>query len=305
MTAPFVFHPDYAVAGIPAHHRFPMQKFAAVAERVEALGLLNGGGFHQPAPAPRTWLELAHEHDYVEVVLRGQVSSGLARRIGFPMTESVARRAVMATAGTVLTCRLAMERGAAANLAGGSHHARREGGAGFCVFNDAAVASRLLLAEGVVRRVLIVDLDVHQGDGTAQILRDEPNAFTFSMHCETNWPRRKEAGGLDIGLEAGTGDADYLAALEAVLPGLLREGDPDLVIYNAGVDVHEDDRLGLLSLTGDGVRARDRFVIGACLAHGTPVAGVLGGGYSRDMAHLARLHASLHEAVADADSAQS
>lgn len=305
MAAPFVFHPDYVAAGVPEHHRFPMQKFGAVAERVEALGLLNGGGFHQPAPAPQAWLELAHDHDYVEAVLRGRVSSDRARRIGFPMTEPVARRAVVATAGTVLACRLAMERGAAANLAGGSHHSRREGGAGFCVFNDAAVAARLLLAEGAVRRVLIVDLDVHQGDGTAQILRAEPNATTFSMHCETNWPRQKEASDLDVGLEAGTGDADYLSTLSEILPGLLREADPDLVVYNAGVDVHEADRLGLLKLSEAAVRARDRYVLRRCIERGAPVAGVLGGGYSRDLAHLARLHASLHEAVAEADSPKS
>ncbi len=199
--------------------------------------------------------------------------------------------------GSLLTARLALARGLACNTAGGSHHAARDYGAGFCTFNDVAVAGRALLAEGAVARVLVVDVDVHQGDGTAFIFEDEPAVFTFSMHGEKNYPVRKARSDLDIELPDATGDDAYLSALEGVLPGLLERVRPDLVFYNAGVDPHVDDKLGRLALSDEGLAARDTYVIDTCLAAGAPLAGVIGGGYGADIDRLARRHATLHRAA--------
>ncbi len=200
-------------------------------------------------------------------------------------------------AGTVLAARLALEHGLACNTAGGSHHAFAGAGTGFCVFNDVAVAARLLLAEGLIGRALVVDLDVHQGDGTAAMLADEPRAFTFSVHCRTNFPARKQQSDLDLALDAGVGDADYLTALDRLLPALLDRVAPDLVFYNAGVDPHVDDRLGRLSLSDGGLAERERLVLAACRSRGVPVACVVGGGYADDLDLLARRHALLHQAI--------
>ena len=215
---PIVFHDAYVARDVPETHRFPMGKFRAVADRLLEDGLVTGeDGFYRPMPAPARWLELAHDADYVDQVIHARVEPGLERRIGFKMTEPVAMRSRCAVAGTVLAARLALEHGAAANTAGGSHHASREGGAGFCVFNDVGVAGHLLLAEGLVRRILVIDLDVHQGDGTARIFENEPRVFTLSVHCETNWPRRKAVSDMDVGLEAGLGDGLYLKTARAAI----------------------------------------------------------------------------------------
>ena len=223
----------------------------------------------------------------------------IEREIGFAVVERVSRRAQLATAGTLLAARLALEHGIACNTAGGSHHARRAQGAGFCTLNDVAVAGSALLAERLVRRVLVVDLDVHQGDGTADIFRGEPRVFTFSMHAERNFPVRKIASSLDIALPDKTGDADYLERLRAVLPELEARARPDIVFYNAGVDPHLNDRLGRLALSSDGLRERDRTVMGFFRERGIPLCGVIGGGYSTDLAELAARHAILFETAAE------
>jgi acetoin utilization deacetylase AcuC-like enzyme len=211
-----------------------------------------------------------------------------------PNSESVATRARAATGGTLLTARLALEHGIACNTAGGSHHASAESGAGFCVFNDVAVAARRLLAEGAIGKALVVDLDVHQGDGTAKIFEGDASVFTFSMHAEKNFPARKAASDLDIDLGDGTGDEAYLEKLAKILPALIDRVAPDLVFFNAGVDPHADDKLGRLSLTNDGIGRREAYVLGLCLARDIPVAGVIGGGYDPDMDRLADRHAILH-----------
>ena len=293
-----VFHEAYVAAGVPAGHRFPMGKFRAVAGELITSGLIAGwDAFHRPAPAPAAWLQLAHDPAYVDQVLGAAVPAPLARRIGFEMTQAVALRSQCAVAGTALAARLALEHGAACNTAGGSHHADHAGGAGFCVFNDVAVAASLLLAEGAVSRVLVIDLDVHQGDGTARIFEHDPRVFTLSVHCEANWPRRKARSDMDIGLPEGTEDAAYLAAARAAVDDALEASRPDLVFFNAGVDPHREDRLGLLSLTDEGLAAREAMVFEACLKRGIPVTGVLGGGYARDIDALARRHALLHHAA--------
>jgi acetoin utilization deacetylase AcuC-like enzyme len=206
----------------------------------------------------------------------------------------VATRARAATGGTILAARLALERGMACNTAGGSHHASAETGAGFCVFNDVAVAARRLLAEGLVGQVLVIDLDVHQGDGTARIFEDDPSVFTMSMHAEKNFPHRKAVSDLDIELPDGVDDAAYLAKLEEILPALFSSVRPDIVFFNAGVDPHVDDKLGRLSLTDDGLERREARVLGACLSREIPVVGVIGGGYDADIDRLAARHAILH-----------
>ena len=298
---PIVFHDAYVASDVPAGHRFPMGKFRAVAEEIVRAGLIEDmHSFHRPAPAPASWLQLAHDPSYVDQVLTGTAPADLQRRIGFKMTEPVALRSRCAVAGTALAARLALEHGAACNTAGGSHHAAYEGGAGFCVFNDVAVAACLLLEEGLIARALVIDLDVHQGDGTARLFENDPRVFTLSVHCEQNWPRRKAVSDLDIGLEAGSGDKPYLAAAREAVESALEASRPDLVFFNAGVDPHREDRLGLLDLTDDGLAAREALVFEAAMRRGAPVVGVLGGGYAHDIHALAKRHVLLHRAGAAA-----
>jgi acetoin utilization deacetylase AcuC-like enzyme len=298
MTLPIVHHPAY-VARMPEGHRFPMGKFGRVMSLLLEDGVALPGRIHTPEPAPRAWLRLAHSATYVDAILGQTLDAAAARRIGLPITPEVAARSRAATGGTVLTARLALEHGIACNTAGGSHHAFATHGSGFCVFNDVAVAIRVLLAEGMLERALVVDLDVHQGDGTAAIFEDDPRVFTFSMHCRTNFPLRKQTSDLDLALEAGIEDAAYLRLLADHLPGLIEDVRPDLVVFNAGVDPHAEDRLGRLALTDDGLWARESYVLGTCLRHGVPVAGVLGGGYAPDLEALARLHSIQHRVASE------
>jgi acetoin utilization deacetylase AcuC-like enzyme len=297
MSLAVLHHPDYD-AKLPPTHRFPMGKYRALIEVLGARGLMTGA-LQVPAPAERHWLIGAHDPAYVDAVLACRVPAAIEREIGFAVDRRVSRRAQLATAGTVLAARLALRAGIACNAAGGSHHARRSQGAGFCTFNDVAVAATLLLADGAVGQVLVVDLDVHQGDGTAEILAGEPRAFTFSMHGERNYPVRKMRSDLDIGLPDGTGDAAYLAALAAALDELAGGTAPGLVFYNAGIDPHADDRLGRMQLTDGGLRRRDSLVIGHFRRRGIPVCGVIGGGYGADVRVLAERHAILFEVAAE------
>ncbi len=294
---PIVHHRDYT-ADTPDSHRFPMQKFARLAHVLLHDGLVPHG-FHTPEPASRDQLLLAHSAAYVDGVLNNTLSSGDIRRIGFPLSPSVVRRAQLATGGTLLTAQLALEFGIACNSAGGSHHAMAGYGAGFCVFNDVAVAATNLLAQDPALKIMVVDLDVHHGDGTASIFADELRVFTFSMHCADNWPLTKPASDLDIALPVGTDDNAYRVHLTETLPGLLDAFHPDLVFYIAGVDPHKEDRLGKLSLTDNGLLARDRYVIEEVRRRGIKLATVLGGGYSSDLDALAARHALVFHACAD------
>ncbi|MDM7954661.1 MAG: histone deacetylase [Cyanobium sp. CZS 25K] len=278
MGPPLVYHPAYSVP-LPSGHRFPMQKFRLLKERLEHLELARPEQIHQPLPAPRRWLEQVHGRAYHEAFARGLLSPREVRRIGLPVSWPLVRRSWMAVGGTVLTARLALRHGLACHLAGGTHHAFPLHGSGFCIFNDCAVAARVLLAEGRVRQVLVVDLDVHQGDGTAAIFAGDPRVFTFSMHGASNFPLHKQVSDRDLALEDGVEDDAYLQALGGTLPDLLAQVQPDLVLYNAGVDPHRDDRLGRLQLSDDGLYRRDWMVIDAALRRRIPVATVIGGGY--------------------------
>ena len=296
---PIVFHPAYD-APMPPGHRFPMGKFAALAKALQAEGLVAANGFHVPPLASFEQVSLAHDHAYVQAVFEAAVSPELARRIGLPITPDVAIRARAATGGTLLTARLALTEAVACNTAGGSHHADHAGGAGFCVFNDVAVAVRVLLAEGAIGSALIIDLDVHQGDGTARLFAHEPRVFTFSMHAAKNFPSQKAISDLDIDLPDGLEDKAYLERLEAVLPGLVRRLMPDIVFYVAGVDPHAKDRLGRLNLSDQGLALREALVLETVLSRGVALAGVLGGGYDTDLEALAQRHMLLHKAASAA-----
>jgi acetoin utilization deacetylase AcuC-like enzyme len=297
MIPPIVFHPAYE-ASLPDGHRFPMRKYGRLAEIVAEDGLAPLG-FVTPEPASADLLAQAHSRAYVEAVLAQAVSRAIERDIGLPVSETVVRRSRASVGGTLLAARLALSEGLAGSTAGGSHHARREQGAGFCVFNDVAVAARALRADGAISRALVVDLDVHQGDGTADCLAYDPDLFTLSIHGERNYPTRKIAGDLDIGLADGLEDAAYLDLLAARLPPLLDGLRPDLVFYNAGVDPHRDDRLGRLCLSDDGLLARDRLVVAEARARGIPLVAVIGGGYTHDIDALARRHALVFRALAE------
>lgn len=297
MPLHIVHHPGYD-AGFAANHRFPMSKYPLLMEALQTRGLIDPSCLHMPEPARPEWLKLAHDSAYVDQVITSTVPPNIEREIGFGVDPRVSLRAQLASAGTVMAARLALAHGIACNTAGGSHHARRAQGAGFCTFNDVAVAALLLLDEGEAHNVLVVDLDVHQGDGTADILREEPRAFTFSMHGERNYPVRKIASDLDIALPDGTGDDSYLETLTHALPQLSRRRAWDIVFYNAGVDVHADDRLGRLALSRNGIRARDRMVLSHFRDAGVPMCGVIGGGYSTDVPTLAARHTILFEEAA-------
>ena len=297
MRPPLVYHPDY-MAPLRPGHRFPMSKYGYLRETLQARRLLPAaGGFLSPAPAGVATVAAVHALDYVERVANQRMTREEERRIGLPGTAAVARRAFLSAAGTLLAARLALEHGRALNMAGGSHHAGPSGGAGFCVFNDVAVAAQALLAEGQVSRVLVIDCDVHQGDGTAEIFAGRPEVMTLSLHAERNFPARKTASSFDFPLPDGLADRPYLEVLDHALA--LTEGfRPGIVFYNAGVDPHRDDRLGRLALTDAGLRARDARVIGWARARGLPLVGVLGGGYDTDPARLAARHAILFEEAA-------
>jgi acetoin utilization deacetylase AcuC-like enzyme len=294
---PIVHHPDYT-ADTPDAHRFPMQKFARLAE-VLVLDGLAPHGFHIPERISRNQLLRAHTREYVDGVLNRTLEPSAVRRIGFPLSPRVVLRAQLATGGTLMAARLALETGIACNSAGGSHHAMAGHGAGFCVFNDVAVAASNLLAESPALKIMVIDLDVHHGDGTASIFANEPRVFTFSMHCDDNWPLVKPPSDYDLGIAKGTADDDYLGQLRAILPSVLDQFAPGLVFYVAGVDPHKDDRLGKLSLTNEGLMARERYVIEQVRGRQIPLATVLGGGYSNDIEALAARHALIFHACAD------
>ncbi|SFS10215.1 histone deacetylase family protein [Sphingomonas jatrophae] len=291
-----VHHPDYV--GPPApDSRFRFDKYGLVMEALRESGVAHT--VHTPDLMPRPWLAAVHDPAYVAEVLETRVPREKERRIGFPIVERIARRSVLSPGGSWLAARLALEHGFAANAAGGSHHALYDTGAGYCVFNDLVIAANRLLAERTVRRILIVDLDVHQGDGTAALTAGRSDIVTFSMHAEKNFPARKAASDLDVPLADGLDDAAYLAVLAEHLPPLIERTAPDLVFYQAGVDPHRNDRLGRLALSDAGLAARDRFVIAA--AGDVPVASVLGGGYGEDRMEVARRHVRSMIACAEAN----
>ncbi|WP_420142956.1 histone deacetylase [Sphingobium sp.] len=284
-----VHHPAYVSPATPGSH-FRFDKYGLVMEALRE----SGADFLvvEPDPMPRDWIDAVHDPAYVDEVMTLNVPPEKARRIGFPVTERVMRRSLLSPGGTWAAAKLAKIHGYAANAAGGSHHALSDTGAGYCVFNDLAIAANRLVAEEDAERILILDLDVHQGDGTASLLAGRSDIFTLSIHAEKNFPVRKARSTLDIGLDDGTGDGEYLAVLSDILPRILDDFAPHLILYQAGVDPHEGDRLGRLALTDEGLDARDRFVMRQARRRGIPVASTMGGGYGDDRMAVARRHAA-------------
>jgi acetoin utilization deacetylase AcuC-like enzyme len=294
---PIIHHAAY-VAPTPANHRFPMRKFGRLIEILRDEGIATSANTREPEPVSFAALARAHNATYVRDVLGQKLDEAATRRIGFPISDRLVHRSQRSIGGTILTGRLALKHGVACNTAGGSHHAHAGYGAGYCVFNDVAVAIRALQADGHIATAMVIDLDVHQGDGTAQIFADDDSVFTFSMHCEANFPVNKEQSDFDMALPKGVGDAAYLETLSRCLDQLLVGERPDIVFYNAGVDCHADDRLGQLMLSDRGLAERDKLVLRRCRGAELPVACVLGGGYANDIEVLAHRHAILHRTAA-------
>lgn len=295
MPPPIIHFSGY----LPPHgapHRFPMGKYEAVRAALKARGLLVPGRWLEPSPASAAHLARVHDPAYVSRVFALALSDEEQKRIGLPRRPEAVRRARLSSGGTLLAAITALKgAGIALNTAGGSHHAGPEGGAGFSTFNDVAAAGQALLDKGHVGRVLIVDCDVHQGDGTARIFEGDPRVFTLSLHGAGNYPFEKARSTLDVPLADGLADDGYLAALEPALAAALSAGPYDLAFYNAGVDVHAEDRLGRLALSDDGIRRRDRMVLSTLLRAGLPTAAVMGGGYCHDVDALAARHSILFE----------
>jgi acetoin utilization deacetylase AcuC-like enzyme len=296
---PVIHHPAFR-AEMPAGHRFPMDKFSRLAAVLETEGVRGRTASSLPEPIDLDSLLLVHDEAYVRGVIDLTLPADVVRRIGMPNTESVATRARAATGGTLAAARLALEHGIACNTAGGSHHAQADTGAGFCVFNDVAVAARRLLAEGAVGQVLVVDLDVHQGDGTARIFENDSSVFTFSMHAEKNFPARKAASDLDIDLPDGTGDEAYLEKLGEILPDAAgARGAGHGVLQRRGRSAH-GRQAGASELERRRPGATRGVRPGLVSGKGIPVAGVIGGGYDADIDRLAHRHALLHRAAREA-----
>jgi len=278
------------VIPLPEGHRFPIAKYALLRDRVLAEGLVAPERMHEPARADVADLLAVHTADYVQRFSAGRLSAAEQRRIGLPWSESLVERSYRAVGGTCEAAECALARGVAVNLAGGTHHAFPDHGEGFCVFNDVAVAVRRLQRLGLVRRAAVVDLDVHQGNGTHAVFAGDASVFTFSMHGGRNYPFHKVPGSLDVELPDGTEDAAYLESLGEHLPRVLAAAAPDLVLYLAGADPHEGDRLGRLRLTFDGLARRDAMVLEACRDVGIPVAVTIAGGYGARVEDTVQAH---------------
>jgi acetoin utilization deacetylase AcuC-like enzyme len=286
------FYSDHFVLPLPEGHRFPMAKYARLRERVIAQGLVSTRDLSEAPPASWDDLRLVHTPAYVESVANGTLSSDAQRRIGFPWSAAMVERSRRSVGATIAAARAALEDGAAANLAGGTHHAFADRGEGYCVFNDVAVGARVLQRDHGIDRIAVVDCDVHQGNGTAAIFRHDPSVFTFSMHGAKNFPFRKEVSDLDVELEDGTSDNAYLGLLSQHLDEVLARCRPAFVFYLAGADPYEGDRLGRLKLTIEGLRQRDEIVLGACCRLRIPVAVSMSGGYAPDIDAIVTIHAN-------------
>ena len=294
MELPVINHKDY-FAKIGDDHKFPINKFGELANYLINRNIVKK--FHTPHPCSEETLKRVHSESYIKHVKNKTLDQKIIKKIGFPLVDSVVRRSLVATGGTVLASKLAINNGVACNTAGGSHHANFDGGAGYCVFNDVAVAAQYLLDRGLAGRILIVDLDVHQGNGNSDIFRENRNVFTFSMHSKSNYPAKKSLSDLDVELDDNMEDKEYIKILTFYINQLNKENF-DYVFYIAGVDIHFNDRLGKLKISDDGIKERDEIVTENFFSKGIPLCGVLGGGYNKDFDKLIELHASLHKSCA-------
>jgi acetoin utilization deacetylase AcuC-like enzyme len=290
-----LFYTDHYVLPLPEGHRFPIQKYRLTRELLAVEGRFD----FVPAPlAGRETIELAHDPEYVAAFLDGTLSAQAVRRIGFPWSPELVKRTLASVGGTLAATREALANGWGGTLAGGTHHAFRGEGSGFCVFNDIAIAANWLRANGNAKRVAVIDLDVHQGDGTAEIFQNEPDVLTLSVHCEVNFPFRKQQSKIDVALAEGVSDEEYLRVLEEVLPRVW-EFAPNFVFYQAGADPLHTDALGKLKLTHDGLMQRDRIVMEAVRTRNLPFVITMGGGYSKPIENTALAHANTFRVAAD------
>jgi acetoin utilization deacetylase AcuC-like enzyme len=285
-----VYYTDRYVLPLPPWHRFPMQKYALLRERVEAAGIAGAAGLQLPPAAEDEQILRAHDRAYLAKLVNGTLTAQEQRRIGFPWSPQMVERSRRSSGATLAAARSALQDGVGVNLAGGTHHAFRDHGEGYCVFNDAAIAALSLQAEGRIKRAVVIDCDVHQGNGTASILAGDTSVFTFSIHGANNFPFAKESSDLDIELADGTGDREYLEALDKGVCHALSAAQPDLALYLAGADAHEGDRLGRLKLTKAGLAERDRLVFALCREAGLPVAVAMAGGYGRRIEDSVDIH---------------
>ena len=292
-----VFHPNYDIP-LPDGHRFPATKFSRLMANLDKTGLLDRFDMQQPEPVIARDLAITQHPDYIDAIANGTLAAEQIRVLGLNWSEVLARRSFLAVNGTLLAARHALSTGLACHAAGGTHHAHYDYGAGFCVFNDLAYAATSLCNEDAVKSVLIIDCDVHQGDGTARILENDDRIFTCSLHCRTNYPARKATSNLDVEIEKGTNDDGYITIVRDTLTHLDEIGvRPDLVLYDAGVDVHANDRLGYLEMSNDGILARDKAIIGHFRERDIPVATVIGGGYGTDQDEVAARHSIVFSAA--------
>ena len=294
MELPVVNHEDY-FAKIGDDHKFPINKFGELANYLIQNKIVKK--FHKPYACSLETLSYAHSKDYISNIKNKTLSKEEVKKIGFPLVDSVVQRSLVATGGTVLASKLAINYGIACNTAGGSHHANYDGGAGYCVFNDVAVAAHYLLNRGLANKILIVDLDVHQGNGNSEIFKENRSVITFSMQSKTNYPDKKSNSDLDVALEDNLEDDAYIKTLKHYLNELNQENF-DFVFYIAGVDIHFNDRLGKLKISDQGIKMRDELVIENFFSKRIPICGVLGGGYNKDFNKLVELHSMLHQSCA-------
>lgn len=292
------FSPVYRLR-LPEGHRFPMLKYELIYEQLLYEGTCTNNNFFAPSPVDDRWVLGVHTAEYVMALKTLTVSPTMMRRIGFPLTRELIDREWIITQGTIDCTQIAFRDGVAMNIAGGTHHAYPDRGEGFCLLNDVGVAAHYLLETGRTNKILVIDLDVHQGNGTAVMFRHEPRVFTFSMHGKDNYPLKKEQSDLDIELPTGTADNDYLTILADTLPALIRREQPDFLFYIAGVDILESDRLGKLSLTREGCKERDLFVFNQAKAFGLPIVVSMGGGYSPRLTDIVEAHCNTFRIAAD------
>ena len=295
MDLPVVNHEDY-FAKIGDDHKFPINKFGELANYLIKNKIVKK--FHKPYPCSEETLKRAHSEKYIKDIKNKTLDENGVKKIGFPLVDSVVQRSLVATGGTVLAAKLAISNRLACNTAGGSHHATFDSGAGYCVFNDVAVAAQYLLDRGLAKKILIVDLDVHQGNGNSDIFKNNKSVFTFSMHSKSNYPAKKSISDLDVELEDNIKDLEYINSLKSCLDQLNKEKF-DFVFYIAGVDIHFNDRLGKLKISDEGIKSRDEIVIENFFSKNIPLCGVLGGGYNKDFNKLVELHSYLHQSCAE------
>ena len=291
MELPVINHPDY-VAKINDDNKFPIKKFGALAKHLKDFKIVNN--FHIPKECSIQTMSSSHSLEYINHIKNKTLNLQAQKKIGFPINDSVVRRSFVATGGTVLASKMALDTKLACNTAGGSHHATFNYGAGYCVFNDVAVAANYLKNKGYAKKILILDLDVHQGNGNSEIFRNDKDVLTFSMHCASNYPAKKSKSDIDISLEDNMEDKNYINILTKNIKRL-NNIKFDFVFYIAGVDIHFNDRLGKLNITDDGVNKRDQIVIENFHSKKIPLCGVLGGGYNKDFDKLVELHSMLHK----------